>query len=82
VVADVIGTRSGGSVLAVYQMTGDIGAVVGPVVAGVLVDTSGYGLALGVGAAVVAATVVLWLRAPETLPRMATAEDIRPGSAN
>lgn len=71
VVADVIGSRSGGSVLAVYQMTGDIGAVIGPVVAGLLVDSSGYGLALGVGAAVVVATVPAWFRAPETLPRIA-----------
>jgi DHA1 family multidrug resistance protein-like MFS transporter len=68
VVADVMGGRPGGSVLAVYQMTGDIGAVVGPVVAGLLVDASGYGAALGIGAAVVVATVPLWFRAPETLP--------------
>ncbi len=71
VVADVMGGRPGGSVLAVYQMTGDIGAVVGPVVAGLLVDSNGFGVALGVGAAVVLATVPLWFRAPETLPTSA-----------
>ncbi len=71
VVADVMGGRPGGSVLAVYQMTGDIGAVVGPVVAGLLVDASGFGVALGVGAAVVLATVPLWFRSPETLPKSA-----------
>ncbi len=68
VVADVIGQRSGGSVLATYQMAGDVGAVIGPIVAGLLVDHGGYPLALGVGAAVVAATLPLWIRAPETLP--------------
>ncbi|GAA2015289.1 MFS transporter [Nakamurella flavida] len=68
VVADVMGGRPGGSVLAVYQMTGDVGAVVGPIVAGLLVDANGFGVALGVGAAVVLATVPLWFRAPETLP--------------
>jgi len=71
VVADVMGGRPGGSVLAVYQMTGDIGAVVGPIVAGLLVDASGFGVALGVGAAVVLATVPLWFRSPETLPKSA-----------
>ena len=72
VVADVMGGRPGGSVLAVYQMTGDIGAVIGPVVAGLLVDAEGFGVALGVGAAVVLATVPLWFRSPETLPGPAT----------
>ena len=48
-VADVIGSgRSGGKVLAVYQMTSDIGAIAGPVLAGVLADRLGYGWAFGV----------------------------------
>ncbi len=68
VIADTMGGRPGGSVLAAYQMVGDIGAVIGPVVAGLLVDASGYPVALGVGAAVVLITVPLWFRAPETLP--------------
>ena len=49
-------------------MMGDLGAVIGPVLAGVLVDVNGYPLAFGIGAAVVAVTVLLWVRSPETLP--------------
>ncbi|MEO5834837.1 MAG: MFS transporter [Nakamurella sp.] len=69
VLADVMGGRPGGSVLAAYQMVGDVGAVIGPVVAGLLVDGFGYGLALGVGGAIVLITVPLWFRAPETMPQ-------------
>ena len=68
VVADVLRGRTGGSVLALFQMMGDLGAVIGPVLAGVLVDVNGYPLAFGIGAAVVAVTVLLWVRSPETLP--------------
>lgn len=74
VLADVMGGRPGGSVLAAYQMVGDIGAVIGPIVAGLLVDHSGYGLALGVAASVVVLTVPLWWRAPETLPQRLVVE--------
>ena len=74
---DVLAGRSGGSVLALFQMMGDLGAVVGPVLAAALVDLNGFPLAFGVGAAVVAATVVLWWRAPETLP--VAAEEVGTG---
>ncbi len=77
VVADVIGPHSGGSVLAAYQMTGDLGGVLGPLVAGALVDLYNYEIALGVAAAVVAATLAFWVRAPETLPTRE--QSARPG---
>src|SRR4029453_16457991 len=41
---DVVGGR-GGTVVATYQMAGDIGTVVGPLVAGWLADAHGYGAA-------------------------------------
>ena len=48
-IADVIGNeRSGGRVLAVFQMASDSGAIVGPVCAGLLADRLGYGWAFGV----------------------------------
>ena len=47
-VADIIGRgRSGGKVLAVFQMASDAGAIVGPVLAGLLADGLGYGWAFG-----------------------------------
>lgn len=44
--ADIIGNeRAGGKVLAAYQMAQDFGAIVGPLVVGMLVDVYGYRIA-------------------------------------
>lgn len=67
-VADVIGNdRSGGKVLAVYQMVSDVGAIAGPVLAGVLADRLGYGWAFGVTGGVMLAAACSWLATRETL---------------
>ncbi|WP_104042143.1 MFS transporter [Arthrobacter sp. ZGTC412] len=67
-VADVIGNgRSGGKVLAVYQMTSDVGAIVGPVLAGVLADRLGYGWAFGVTGGIMLVAACTWLGTRETL---------------
>ena len=42
VMGDVVAGR-GGTVVAVFQMAGDLGAVLGPVVAGAIADGGGYG---------------------------------------
>jgi MFS family permease len=72
-VADIIGTgRSGGKVLATFQMSADLGAIFGPIVAGLIIDrlvVGSYALAFvatGVLAMLAAAT---WLASRETLPR-------------
>ncbi len=62
-VGDVAGRRSG-TVVAVFNMASDLGSVVGPVVAGALVDAGSYGAAFGLAAAVVAAGGLLGLRLP------------------
>lgn len=68
-VADVVGTRSrGGTVLAGFQMASDIGAILGPLVAGAVAQLAGFGTAFGLTALVVVLALALWLRAPETLP--------------
>src|SRR6266571_781994 len=56
----------GGTVVATYQMAGDVGAVTGPVTAGYLVDVASYGMAFGVTAGVLGLAAVLALFAPET----------------
>ena len=56
----------GGTVVATYQMAGDIGAVTGPVTGGYLVDVASYGAAFGVTAGVLGLAAVLGLFAPET----------------
>ena len=71
-VADVIGNgRSGGKVLAVYQMTSDVGAIVGPVLAGVLADRLGYGWAFGVTGGVMVVAACTWLATRESLRKPA-----------
>jgi MFS family permease len=53
-------------VVAAFQMTGDAGSVLGPLVAGHLADANGYGWAFGVTAGVLGFAFVMSLFAPET----------------
>jgi DHA1 family multidrug resistance protein-like MFS transporter len=64
-IGDILGGR-GGTVVAAYQMSGDIGAVTGPVTAGFLVDAASYQAAFGLAAGVLGLAAWLGLLAPET----------------
>jgi MFS family permease len=64
-IGDILGGR-GGTVVAAYQMSGDIGAVTGPVTAGFLVDVASYQAAFGLAAGVLGLAAGLGLLAPET----------------
>ncbi|WP_026555261.1 MFS transporter [Arthrobacter sp. 35W] len=65
--ADVIGNgRSGGRPLAVFQMSGDLGSIIGPIAAGVLVDALSYEAAFAIAAAVSAVAVLTWLGTKDT----------------
>jgi DHA1 family multidrug resistance protein-like MFS transporter len=68
VMGDVVAGR-GGTVVAVFQMSGDLGAVLGPVVTGWIADGAGYGVAFAVSAAVCALPILVVAAAPETLRR-------------
>lgn len=69
-VADVIGPRGrGGPVLAGFQMVADLGAIIGPVLAGLVVEAASFGVAFGLSGAVALLALLAWLRAPETLTR-------------
>ncbi len=71
-VADVIGSeRGGGTVLSTFQMAQDAGAILGPVLVGVVADQAGFGWAFGLTALVSLLAVGPWLRAPETLATVA-----------
>ncbi|GAA1381532.1 MFS transporter [Pseudonocardia kongjuensis] len=68
-VADVIGDRArGGSVLAGFQMSADLGAITGPLIAGALAEGAGYGPAFAVTGVLSLVAALVWWRAPETLP--------------
>ena len=71
-IADVIGReRNGGPALAAFQMSADAGAIIGPVLAGALVDSGSFALAFGVTGVLSLVAAVPWTRARETLPREA-----------
>lgn len=68
-VADVVGSRAkGGPVLAATQMTADIGAILGPIATGLLVDQLSYPAAFVLTGGMSLLAAIVWLRSPETLP--------------
>ena len=67
-VGDVASGR-GGTVIAAFQMSADLGAVIGPLVAGWLADEYSFGAAFAVTAGVLAAGLVAALVSKETQHR-------------
>lgn len=66
-IADVVGhERRSGNVMSAAQMSGDLGAIAGPMLAGLVVDTAGYGWAFTVTGLVLLLGALAWWRAPET----------------
>jgi len=57
--------RQGGILVAFFQMAGDAGTVIGPVAAGLLVDTVSYPAAFALAAALLAAAALFALATPE-----------------
>lgn len=67
-VADVVGSdRNGGPVLSAFQMAQDGGAIVGPVLIGLVADRAGFPTAFLVTGLVCVLGALPWLRAPEPL---------------
>lgn len=67
-VADVVGNdRSGGKVLAAFQMCQDAGGIGGPVLVGFVADVAGWEWAFALSGVISAAAIIPWLRARETL---------------
>lgn len=69
-IADVVGEgRNGGPVVSTFQMTQDLGAIVGPLLAGIIVDQFGYVWAFGLTGVILMVGAIAWTQAPETLDR-------------
>ena len=74
VVGDITGGRRSGPIVATFQMMSDVGAVSGPIIAGLIVDSTGsYEAGFLVGAGVIAVAFVLATLMPETLRRLPVA---------
>ncbi|MGK0740596.1 MFS transporter [Leucobacter sp. Z1108] len=67
--ADILGQRSGGKVVAAYSMMADLGGVLGPLAVGAIVDLAGFGWGFGVTAALLAAVTLAWVAVPDTQQR-------------
>lgn len=65
--SDVTDDEMRGTAVAVFRFTGDLGFVLGPIVAGVTADAFGYGGAFPISAIPLALTVLFVLTVPETM---------------
>ena len=77
IVGDVVKGK-GGTAVAVWQMASDLGSVLGPVGAGLLIDRASFGVALSVSAVIVAACALLGLRMPRVRPPVASIDQRSP----
>lgn len=66
VLADVLEQRRGGPVVATTSMASDLGGVLGPLVAGALVDLAGFGVAFWATSGLLVAVLFAWLVVPES----------------
>ena len=55
--------------LAAFQMASDVGAVIGPIVAGMIVERVSFGPAFAVTGALLLLAGLWWSRVPDTLER-------------
>ena len=69
VVGDIMGGKRGGIVVATFQMMSDLGAILGPLIAGLLIDAVDFELAFAVTTVLALGAVILVIWMPETLRR-------------
>ncbi|WP_459550327.1 MFS transporter [Nocardia sp. X0981] len=69
-VGDIIGSRArGGTMLAGFQMSQDLGTVLGPIVVGAIAQRLSYGAGLAVTGSLLAVAALAWLIVPEPMRR-------------
>ena len=79
IVGDLIEGK-GGQVIALFQMAGDAGMIVGPIVVGFVADHYGYRAAFGLSGLVFCIAIVLSIKMPETRKSRASQSVIDPQS--
>ncbi|WP_211080680.1 MFS transporter [Arcanobacterium buesumense] len=60
-IADVVGDRQGGRVVSFFQQFNDFGTILGPIIAGLIIDYSGYVAAYIVGGSVLLLAALAWI---------------------
>lgn len=60
-VADIIGGRAGETVVSTFQQAGDFGQILGPVVAGLLIDHGGFAVTYDASAGILLAVALIWV---------------------
>lgn len=68
VLADVIDSRPGGKVLANFQMAQDFGAIVGPILVGMIAEQAGFQIGFMLCGVISLLAAVAWIFGRETLP--------------
>lgn len=66
VLADVLNQRRGGNTVAVYSMSSDFGAMLGPAIAGLVVDVAGFGWAFALTGMLLAGAAIAWTFVADT----------------
>ncbi|MEU1981956.1 MFS transporter [Nocardia sp. NPDC019395] len=75
-VGDIIGSRArGGTMLAGFQMSQDLGTVLGPIVVGAIAQRLSYGAGLAVTGSLLAVAALAWFIVPEPMQRASLASD-------
>ena len=79
-IADLVGQeRKAGSVMSAAQMASDVGAIIGPLFIGWVVDIYGFEFGFAITGVILALACLVWVFAPETNTR-ATGRDLKSGA--
>jgi MFS family permease len=70
--SDIVPEEKSGTGVGIFRFCGDLGFFFGPLIAGAAAESLGFGPAFALSAVPVALALILVLRTPETLPRLAT----------
>ncbi|MGW0183627.1 MFS transporter [Nocardia sp. NPDC003345] len=75
-VGDIIGSRArGGTMLAGFQMSQDLGTVLGPIIVGAIAQSLSYGAGLAVTGSLLLVAALAWLIVPEPMNRTPEGDD-------
>ena len=82
-VADILGSDArAGMPVAMVQMMGDLGAIVGSMTLGWAAEHIGFGWGFAISGIVLLIAAVGWVRAPETRPALDPVSDPAPSQAD